>query len=483
MAPTPLKSKRPLPAATTRVIKALSLFSGVQAVGIIVSIVRTKLVALWIGTTCVGLLSLYSLAMQLIATATQFNINQSAVRDISRSQTDDARTTAVAMIRRIAIVLGIGGALLTMALSPLLSIIVFGDTTHTIPFLILASLLPLMAVTAAENAIMQGYQRLSALARSTLLGAIAGTAIAIPLYYFFRINAIVPVLVIFAAANCIFVLIYGVRTPRKSQISTAEAFRRGKPMLKLGTYLTTSTLAGLGATYIFMVFLNRYCGQSTVGLFNAGSTLLNSYVGIIFTAIAMEFYPRLAKAASSRLRTATIVSHEASMALAVVAPVIVVVICCGDLIMDILYSSGFSPAKPFVAIGIIAMALRAPAWCMAYTMIAKGDGRTYMLTECASAIAYLVFNTILFGAFGFRGLGVAYFLWYAVYTAIVYTVYTRRYRMRLAPAIPMQMAVTMAIALATLLLDHYIGGWLSLALMLPLSLLLPIIKFKNRRSN
>ena len=160
MAPTPLKSKRPLPAATTRVIKALSLFSGVQAVGIIVSIVRTKLVALWIGTTGVGLLSLYSLAMQLIATATQFNINQSAVRDISRSQTDDARTTAVAMIRRIAIVLGIGGALLTMALSPLLSIIVFGDTTHTIPFLILASLLPLMAVTAAENAIMQGYQRL-----------------------------------------------------------------------------------------------------------------------------------------------------------------------------------------------------------------------------------------------------------------------------------------------------------------------------------
>ena len=101
------------------------------------------------------------------------------------------------------------------------------------------------------------------------------------------------------------------------------------------------------------------------------------------------------------------------MALAVVAPVIVVVICCGDLIMDILYSSGFSPAKPFVAIGIIAMALRAPAWCMAYTMIAKGDGRTYMLTECASAIAYLVFNTILFGAFGFRGLGVAYFLWHA----------------------------------------------------------------------
>lgn len=470
-----------LPLTTQRVLKALSLFTGVQSVSVLVAIIRTKLVALWIGPAGVGILSLYAWAIQLITTITQFNIGQSAVRDISRTVTTDGKIRMAALVRRLGLVIGIGGGLLTMLLSPVLSKVTFGDYTHTVAFIALSTLLPLSAVTAAEGALMQGFDRLRQLAKSTVLGAVAGTAVAIPLYYFFRIDAIVPVLICFGLFNCLFALVYGVRTGQTVAPGMLKALREGREMLRLGSCLTVSTFAGLGATYVFMVFLKSRYSEITVGIFNAGSTLLTSYVGIIFTAISMEFYPRLSKVASSAFRTRTVVNHEASMSLLVVCPVTVIVICCGELIINILYSSGFDAASPFVAIGMIAMTLKAPAWCMAYCMVARGDGRMFLITEIASAAVYLALSTLLFSGFGFTGLGVAYVVWYVFYMAVVYCVYRRRYGLRLSGAVWRQLALVLAVDVLTLALDSYAGHWLTLGIVLPLTLFFSIRYFRRRK--
>lgn len=479
---TVTRGRNRLPLTTQRVLKALSLFTGVQSVSVLVAIIRTKLVALWIGPAGVGILSLYAWAIQLITTITQFNIGQSAVRDISRTVGCDSKVRMAALVRRLGLVIGVGGGLLTMLLSPLLSKLTFGDYTHTTAFIALATLLPLSAVTAAEGALMQGFERLRQLAKSTVLGAVVGTAVAIPLYYFFRINAIVPVLICFGLSNCAFALVYGVRTDSTDSPGVLRALREGREMLRLGSYLTVSTFAGLGATYAFMVFLNGRYSEETVGVFNSGSTLLTSYVGIIFTAISMEFYPRLSKVVGSAFRTRTVVSHEASMSLLVVCPVTVIVICCGELIINILYSSGFEAASPFVSIGMIAMTLKAPAWCMAYCMVARGDGRTFLITEIASAVLYLVLSTLLFSRFGFTGLGVAYVVWYVFYMAVVYYVYHHRYGLRLSAGVWRQLAVVLAVDSFTLALDAYIGHWLTLGIVLPLTLFFSMRYFRRQKN-
>ena len=481
MAPTPLTpGRRPMPATTRRVLKALSLFTGVQSVNVLVAILRTKLVALWIGPAGVGLLSLYSWAMQLLTTATQFNIGQSAVRDISRSIGDEDRRSISALVRRLGLTIGAGGAIVTILLSPLLSRLTFGDYSHTAAFIALAAVPALAAVTATEGAIMQGFERLKRLAASTLWGAVAGTAVAIPLYYFFRTEAIVPVLIVFALAGCVSALVFGVRIGTAKAPPIMKALSQGRDMLRLGSYLTISSFAGMAATYIFMVFLNRCYDESTVGVFNAGSTLLTNYVGIIFTAISMEFYPRLSKVASSAMRTRTVVNHEASMALMVMCPVTVVVICCSEFIIGILYSAGFSAAEPFVAIGIIAMIFKAPSWCMAYCMIARGHGRLFLITECASAIVYVLLSILLFRLSGFAGLGVAYVLWYVIYFAIVYGIYRRRYGSILSRGVWMQMFFCLAVAAITMALDAMAGHWIALSIALPGSAWAAIRQLRRR---
>lgn len=78
--------------ATSKVLKALGVFGSVQVVTILCSVIRTKLVALWIGPAGVGLITLYNSTVDLISNTTQLNLRQSAVRDIS-TEADKARSS------------------------------------------------------------------------------------------------------------------------------------------------------------------------------------------------------------------------------------------------------------------------------------------------------------------------------------------------------------------------------------------------------
>ena len=105
-------------------MKAMGLFGGVQVMGILCSIIRTKLVALWIGPVGIGLFGLFNNALEMIATGTNLGIRSSSVRDISQAlEKRDPSLVArmVTVVRKWSLWLGLAGALLTLAAAPLLS--------------------------------------------------------------------------------------------------------------------------------------------------------------------------------------------------------------------------------------------------------------------------------------------------------------------------------------------------------------------------
>ena len=67
------------------VLKAMGIFGGVQVLNILCSIIRTKLVALWIGPLGVGLFGLFNQALEMINIATNLGVRNSSVRDISQA--------------------------------------------------------------------------------------------------------------------------------------------------------------------------------------------------------------------------------------------------------------------------------------------------------------------------------------------------------------------------------------------------------------
>ena len=448
-------------------MKAMGLFGGVQVMGILCSIIRTKLVALWIGPVGIGLFGLFNNALEMISTGTNLGIRSSSVRDISQTLEQSDRglvARMIAVVRKWSLWLGLGGALLTISLAPLLSELTFGDQTHIWGFVALSAAVLLQALTNGEYAVLQGTARLKRLASVTLWGTIVGLAVSVPLFYLLRERSILPSIIAYALALAAFAWMFRNRDYPAAAVSRRETFDMGKGFVRLGIYMTLGNFASILASYAFNAWLNVHAGTEQVGFYQAGFTLINKYTGLILTALGMEYYPRLAKVADSRLRLRAFVSQEINVAIAVMAPVVALFILLRELVVWILYTPEFNVILTFVSWGMVGTVLRTLSWCLAFTILAKGDGKTYLWTEVASAVINLVLNILYYRWWGLTGLGVAFLVSYLLYTLIVAVVYFKIYRLSVSPASLYNLLWTLAVAAGVMAAME--GGVMPIAIVL-----------------
>ena len=446
-------------------MKAMGLFGGVQVMGILCSIIRTKLVAMWIGPVGIGLFGLFNNALEMISTGTNLGIRSSSVRDISQAMgSHDSSLVArmVTVVRKWSMWLGLAGALITLSLAPLLSRITFGDDQHIWGFVALSVAVLLGALTNGEYAVLQGTARLKRLASVTLWGTICGLAVSIPLFYLLRERSILPSIIAYAAALAIFAWVFRNRDYPAVQVSRRDTFDMGKGFVRLGIFMTLGNFATILASYAFNAWLNVNAGTEQVGFYQAGYTLINKYTGLILTALGMEYYPRLSQVADSRLRLRAFVSQEINVAIAIMAPVVALFILLREVVVWILYTPDFNVILTFVSWGMIGTVLRTVSWCLAFTILAKGDGKTYLWTEAASAVINLLLNIVFYRWWGLTGLGIAFLVSYLLYTLIVAVVYFKQYRLTVTRASLYNLLWTLAVAAGVMAAME--GGLLPLAI-------------------
>ena len=100
---------RPL---SKQIFQAIGVFSGVKVLSIACSLVRNKLIAIFVGPAGMGLISLYLAATEMLGAVSRLSIDQSAVRDIAADASGQHVDEISAVVRRWSLWLGIAGALL-----------------------------------------------------------------------------------------------------------------------------------------------------------------------------------------------------------------------------------------------------------------------------------------------------------------------------------------------------------------------------------
>lgn len=417
---------------TRAMLKAMALFSGSQGITILCSIVRTKLVAMWLGQAGVGLFAVLSNALEMLNTTTNLGIRQSSVRDIAQSRAGeghfDAAVTASA-VRRWSVWLGVGGALLTIALSPLLSLFSFKSTEWAWAFCAMAVAVLLMALTNGRQAVLQGTSQLRRLAAVTIAGAVGGLVVSVPMFYFWRMDSVVPSIIAYAAAVAAAAWMWRDRTLPAVKLAAAKAWQVGRQFIIMGAYMTGGAVATTVAGYVLVSWLNGAAGLDATGIYQSANIIVNKYAGVVLTALGMEFYPRLAGVAHSRLRTRVHVSQELNVAVTVIVPVAMLLVMLRGLVVSLLYTSEFGDALPVILWAAPGIVARTVSWIIAFVMLARADGRMYIVTETLSALLSVVLAIAGYRLAGLPGLGMAYTAWYVAYAVIVAVVYRLRYRL------------------------------------------------------
>ena len=416
------------------IFKATSLFGGVRVFTILISIIRSKIVALLIGTTGVGIVGLFTSGTTLIQSITQLGLSQSAVRDVSEANAsgNQARVNrVVTVLRRLVWFTGLLGMLCVIAFSPILSKTSFGNDDYTLAFILLSVTLLFAQLSGGQNVILQGTRRLKNLAKASVWGSLLGLVICVPLYYWLGVKGIVPNLILGAFTGMLLSWYYARKVPYTPvKLTIGEIIQEGGQMLKMGIAMSVSGVLVALSAYILRSFINRQGGIDEVGLFQAGFAIMTTYVGLVFSAMGTDYYPRLSAVNKDNEKCKVIMNQQGEIGILILAPLILACIVFVPWIVRILYSERFLGANDYIIWAASGMLFKMASWAISFIFIAKGESKLFMINETTVNIYSLGFQLLGYWLLGLKGVGVGFALTHVCYFIQVYTISRIRYGFR-----------------------------------------------------
>ncbi len=405
-----------------KVIKATGMFGGVQIISVFCSLIRNKLIALWIGEAGIGLFAMLNAAVDMLAAVTQLGTRTSSVRSLAEaheSGNHERLLTMIKTVRRWAWILGLTGVAVTLAASPLLSVTIFNNSHTLWPFFIIATVILFNTLQEADKAMLQASEKLPALARASIWGAVGGTVLTIPIIYCWRMQGVAPAILSFSLSTLIGVYITSrnnIPSTGKVTLSFSQAAAKGKEFIKMGFFLMIASLFTYATSYLFLTILNHWADINEVGLYQTGQTLTVRYIAFIFTAIGVEYYPRLAKSFTHGQRRMQIfMRHETAILLPAMLIVGSLMAAFAPFVVRVLYSDEFTPAVPMIVYALPGIAFRAASWCTAFTLIAAGKARPYLCGEIIGSLMLLACNITGYHLGGLAGIGISFSVYYFLY--------------------------------------------------------------------
>ena len=421
------------------IFKGISVFGGVQVFIIIISIVRSKFIAIFLGPTGMGIVGIFSSTIAFLYGLTSFGLGISAVKDIAAAESmgNQSRISILIIsLKRWMWITGIFGTVVTFFLSPLLSKWSFGNYDYTIAYLLLSITILFSQLNSGHSVILQGMRNLNYLAKSNLYGNLFALFIVIPIYYFLKLEGIVLAIISTSFISLLVSQYFAkkIKIPAL-KVSKLRTLAEGKNMLKIGFVISTSNLMILGVAYLVRIYIGSKGGLIDVGLFTAGFSIISTYTGMIFNAMLTDYLPRISSVSKDNILCKQIINQQAEIALLVIGPILIFFIIFIKWIIILFYSNQFLPIENMMYWATIAIFFKLIAWCIGFIVIAKGASKLFFLSELVGNIYSLIFSLYGYHYWGLTGLGVASLFSFFLLTLQIYLIAKIKYEFGFNPKI------------------------------------------------
>lgn len=418
------------------IIKGTSLFGGVQIFNIAVSAVRMKFVAVILGPSGMGVAGLFNTASLTIQQLASLGLNLALVKEIGQSREDSTRmANAVAAARPLILFSAMLGALVCLLFPRLLSSFTFGTTDYSGGFLLLSAAVFFSIAGSALMSVLQGLHAVKPLSRASVIGSSVGLAVGVPLYLLMGTDGIVPAMTILAISTCTWYFL----SLRKTIKTTPSRWNRAvhlpmmKRILAMGLILMSNDLFRNLANYIINVFIRSRGGMDIVGFFQSCNTMTSQYSAIVFTAMAMDYLPRLSAAAGDNGRMGEVVNRQIEVVGLLITPIVCAVIFLAPWVIEIFQTESFLTAVPLLRLLAAAVALRALMYPLGYIVFAKDNRRLFFWMESIGAnLLTLGLTCGGYFLFGLDGLGYAAIADCGICLCVYIAVNRRLYGLRLS---------------------------------------------------
>ena len=257
--------------------------------------------------------------------------------------------------------------------------------------------------------------------------------ISLPLYYFFGVDGIVPAIIGSSLLTLIIAMFFAKKIKIKKQIITyKEVKKEGRAMMKLGFTLSLSGLITSIAGYLVSIFISNFGGLEEMGLYNAGFAIIITYVGMVFSAMITDYYPRLAGVANNKDESLSLINQQATIAILILSPILIILLVFINFFVIFLYSTKFTGVIGMIHWAALGMYFKAVSWALVIYILAKGSSKLYFINSLVFNIILLMLNLIGYYLWGLDGLGISYLIAFIIYSLQVYFIIKTKYQFKFA---------------------------------------------------
>lgn len=438
------------------ILKGTSVFGGVQVFQIGINLIRGKFVAMFLGPEGMGISSLFNSSGQTIQQLASLGLNLGIVKEVAARKDQESFGALIATAKRMLLFTSLLGALLCVALAMPLSRLTFGSDAYYWQFMLLGGMIFFGVAGQGYLSILQGLHAVRLVSATTVTGSLVGLLIGVPLYYFLGNKGIVPAMVILSFSTLVAAWI-GVRKAVKApKVKFKKALHSPivKKLFWIGMVLVASDLIGTGCTYLVNLFIRNFGALENVGLFQAANSVTNQYSGVVFTAMMLDFFPRLSEAAGDNGLVKTIVNRQLEIVALIACPLICLLILTSPIVISILLTDSFMPILPlmrWLGAGVLLKALMFP---LGYIAFAKDNRKLFFWLEGVFGnLLFLVISCVFYYFFGLIGLGYGLMVDCILCFAVYYVVNARLYQYSFSRAAVLEGVVAIMLTAACFILS------------------------------
>lgn len=200
-----------------------------------------------------------------------------------------------------------------------------------------------------------------------------------------------------------------------------------------GTLFITGSVGG-GVFLAIRALIVQQDGLASAGMFAAAWTLTGTYVALYLNSFGTYYLPILSQADDTSERT-LLMQRTMRLTTLFTVPMVISLVVLKPLLIEILYSSEFTPSLEIIRWMLIGDYFKVPVWVINVQMMAFANMRVLLWESLLSSAGFLAFTALaLFGFNSIQGIGIGFLVLYVLELAFC-LYYTRsRYQFPLARA-------------------------------------------------
>jgi len=370
--------------STRDLIKSTLIIGSAQFASIAISIIRVKILAIFLGPAGFGLLGLLTSVRQTAVTFSGLGISASGVRQIASTKDNQREFGKVRRVMFVAnLCQGAIAACVVWFLRDKLALWLLGDISRANQVGLIGVSVLFALVASSQTALLQGIRRIGDLGRLTVLGTAAGSIAGVLVVWVKGLDGIIWLILVEPLAAVIVAHHFTKRIslPAVKQFPAREIWRVWRPMASLGmTFMLSAIIATISLLFV-RAKITQELGLDAAGHFSASWGITMQYLGFLLGAMSADYYPRLTEVIHDKATSQNLINAQIQIGLALGGPVLLLLVGLAPWAISLLYSPDFQPASEMLQWQTLGNVFRLACWPLGFALIAAGRPWIYFFGE------------------------------------------------------------------------------------------------------